>query len=90
MLMKEFQKQEVVFQELIFIKKKVTEKEAEKETLENKWKREHSRPHISNFTGISTINAELPDDPNPLGFLDLYLDEESYKYLTLQINLYAA
>ena len=34
--MKEFQKQEVVFQELIYIKKKVTEKEAEKETLENK------------------------------------------------------
>ena len=36
------------------------------------------------------INAELPDDPTPLDFLDQYLDEEFYEYLTTQANLYAA
>ena len=65
---------------------KAAEKEVEREALENKWKRKDSKPHISNFTSISTINAELPDDPP----LDLYLDEGFYKYFTLQTNLYAA
>ena len=69
---------------------KNTFKEAERVALEDTWKRKDSRPHIPEFTSKSSINAELPDDPTPLDFLDLFLDEEFYEYLTTQTNLYAA
>ena len=70
--------------------KKTSSKEAERIALEDTWKRKDSRPHIPEFTSKSSINAELPDDPTPLDFLDLFLDEEFYKYLTTQTNLYTA
>ena len=69
---------------------KNTFKEAERVALEDTWKRKDSRPHIPEFTSKSSINAELPDDPTPLDFLDLFFDEEFYKYLTTQTNLYTA
>ena len=56
--------------------KKTSSKEAERVALEYTWKRKDSRPHIPEFTIKSSINAELPDDPTPLDFLDLFLDEE--------------
>ena len=70
--------------------KKTASKEAERVALEDTWKRKDSRPHIPEFTSKSSINAELPDDSTPLDFLDLFLDEEFYKYLTTQTNLNAA
>ena len=69
---------------------KKTSKEAERIALEDTWKRKDSRPHIPEFTSKSSINAELPDDPTPLDFLDLFLDEEFYGYLTTQTNPHAA
>ena len=70
--------------------KKAAEKETERLVLENKLKKEDSRPYILNFTDVSAINAELSNDSTPLDFLDLYLDEEFYEYLTLQTKFYAA
>ena len=70
--------------------KKTSSKEVKRVVLEDTWKRKDSRPHIPEFTSKSSINAELPDDPTPLDFLDLFLDEEFYEYLTTQTNLYAA
>ena len=67
--------------------KKRSSKEAERVSLEDTWKWKDSRPHIPEFTSKSSINAELPDDPTPLDFLDLFLDEEFYEYLTTQTNL---
>ena len=70
--------------------KKTASKEAERVALENTWKWKDSRPHIPEFTSKSLINAELLDDPIPLDFLDLFMDEEFYEYFTTQTNLYAA
>ena len=70
--------------------KKRSSKEAERVALADTWKRKDSRPHIPEFTSKSSINAELPDDPTPLDFLDLFLDEEFYGYLTTQTNPHAA
>ena len=70
--------------------KKTSSKEDEKVVLQDTRKRKDSRPHIPEFTSKSSINAELPDDPTPLDFLDLFLDETFYEYLTTQTNLYAA
>ena len=67
--------------------KKRSSKEAERVSLEDTWKRKDSRPHIPEFTSKSSINAELPDDPTPLDFNDLFFDEEFYEYLTTQTNL---
>ena len=89
-LVKEVQKQGVVFQELLWLKKKTASKEAERVALEDTWKRKDSRPHIPEFTSKSLINAELSDDPTPLDFLDLFLDEGFYKYLATQTNLYTS
>ena len=80
----------MVFQELLWLRKKHLRKQAERVALEDSWIRKDSRPHIPEFTSKSLINAELPDDPTPLDFLDLFLDEEFYEYLTTQANLYAA
>ena len=63
--------------------------QAERE-LEGKWKKEDTAPTVPEFTGEGKINAELPDDPSTLDFLDLYLDNDFYEYLTIQTNLYAA
>ena len=70
--------------------KKTPSKEAERVASEDTWKRKDSRPYIPELTSKSSINTELPDDPTPLDFLDLFLDEEFYEYLTTQTNLYAA
>ena len=70
--------------------KKTSSKEDEKVVLQDTRNGKDSRPHIPEFTSKSSINAELPDDPTPLDFLDLFLDEAFYEYLTTQTNLYAA
>ena len=67
--------------------KKTSSKEAERVALEDLWKRKDSRPYIPELTSKSSINAELPDDPTPLDFNDLFFDEEFYEYLTTQTNL---
>ena len=48
-----------------------------------------SPPTIPEFTAHRAIHAELPEDPVPLNFLDIFLNEEFYNYLTHQTNLYA-
>ena len=53
-------------------------------------KREDSPPTVSEFTVNSAIYAKLPEDPVPIDFLDIFLDEEFYNYLTHQTNLYAS
>ena len=58
--------------------------------LEEKWKKEDKAPNVPEFTGEAKINAELPDDPSTLDFLDLYLDNDFYEHVTIQTNLYAA
>ena len=58
--------------------------------MEEKRKREDSPPTIPEFTTNSAIHAKLPEDPVPIDFLDIFLDEEFYNYLTHQTNLYAA
>ena len=70
--------------------KKTPSKEAERVASEDTWKRKDSRPYIPELTSKSSINTELPDDPTPLDFLDLFLDEEFYEYLATQTNLYTA
>ena len=57
-LVKEVQEQGVVFQELLWLRKK-TSKGAERVALEDTWKRKDSRPPIPEFTGKSSINAEF-------------------------------
>ena len=70
--------------------KKAASKEAERVALEDTCKRQESRPNIPEFTSKSSINAELPDEPVPLDFLEIFLDMEFYEYLTTQTNLCAA
>jgi len=65
-------------------------KEEERKALEEKWKREDSPPTIPEFTATNTIHAQLLDNSVPLDFLDIFLDDRFYNYLTLQTNLYAA
>ena len=69
--------------------KKAQKKEEEMKALEEKWKREDSPPTIPDFTADNTIHAELPDDPSPIDFLNIFLDDEFYDILTYQTNLYA-
>lgn len=62
-------------------------KEAEKE---NRWKREDKEVNVPDFTGESKINVPLPEDPNLLDFVELFLDDDFFNLLVTQTNLYHA
>ena len=64
-------------------------KEKEEEALEAKRKEQDKAPTVPSFTSDSKINVPLSDDPNPLEFLDLFLDDAFYYYITTQTNIYA-
>ena len=64
-------------------------KEKEEEAQEAKWKEQDKAPTVPPFTNDSKINVPLSDDPNPLEFLDLFLDDAFYYYITTQTNIYA-
>ena len=64
-------------------------KEKEEEALEAKWKEQDKAPTVPPFSSDSKINVPLSDDANPLEFLDLFLDDVFYDYITTQTNIYA-
>ena len=62
-------------------------REAETKKLEERWKREDNPPVIPDFTAQLSINADFTNDSQSLEFLDLFLDNKLYMYLTAQNNL---
>ena len=62
-------------------------KEKEEEALEAKWKEKGKTPTVPPFTSNSKINVPLTDDPNPLEFLDLLLDDAFYDNIITQTNI---
>ena len=40
------------------------------------------------FTSDFKINVSISDDPNPLEFFYLFLDDAFYDYITIQTNIY--
>ena len=64
-------------------------KEKEEQALEVTWKEQGKVTTIPPFTSDSKINVPLSDGPNPLEFLDLFLDGAFYDYITTQTNIYA-
>ena len=63
--------------------------EKEEGALQAKWKEQNKAPTVPPFTSDSEINVPLSDDANPLKFLDLFLDDAFYAYITTQTNIYA-
>ena len=57
------------------------------EALEAKWKEQEKTPTVPPFTSDSKINVPLLDYRNPLEFLNLFLDDAFYNYITIQINI---
>ena len=86
----ELQKSEEVFQEHLLLTKDHKKEKKKRKPLEGKWKREDSLPTIKELTVKSVIHAELPEDPVPIDFLDIFLEDGFYNYLTPQTNLCAA
>ena len=64
-------------------------KEQQKRTLKDKWKTENHPPVIPDFTGNHGLKVDLPSEPSPMNFFELFLDEAFYEYLKTQTNLYA-
>ena len=62
----------------------------EEERLERIWKKEDKQPVISDFTAQSGINANINEETDTVDFLGLFLDDEFFKLLVDQTNLYAA
>ena len=62
-------------------------KEKEEEALEAKWKEKGKAPTVPPFTSNSKINILLTDDPNPLEFLNLLLDDAFYDNIITQTNI---
>ena len=63
-------------------------KEQQKRALEDKWKTEDHPPVIPDFTGNLGLKVDLPTEPSPMDFFELFLDEAFYEYLKTQTNLY--
>ena len=64
-------------------------KEQQKRALEDKWKTEDHPPVIPDFTGNHGLKVDLPPEPSPVDFFELFLDEAFYEYLKTQTHLYA-
>ena len=64
-------------------------REGETIKLEERWKSEENRRVVPDFTAQSSINTDFTDDSKSLEFLDLFLDNDRYMYLTDQANLHA-
>lgn len=64
-------------------------REGETIKLEERWKSEENRRVIPDFPAQSSINTDFTDDSKSLEFLDLFLDNDRYMYLTDQANLHA-
>lgn len=43
----------------------------------------------ANFTGRPGVNKNVPDDPNPVDFLNLFINENDYRDMANETNLYA-
>ena len=63
-------------------------KEQQKRALEDKWKTEDHPPVIPDFTGNLGLKVDLPTEPSPMDFFELFLDEAFYEHLKTQTNLY--
>ena len=63
-------------------------KEKEEEALKAKWKEQDKAPTVPPFTSNFKINVQLSDDPNPLEFIDLFLNDAFFDYITAQTNIY--
>ena len=64
-------------------------KEQQKRALKDKWKTEDHPPVIPDFTGNHGLKVDLPPEPSPMEFFELFFDEAFYEYLKTQTNLYA-
>ena len=62
----------------------------EQERLERIWKKEGKQSVIPDFTAQSGINANVNEETDTVDFLDLFLDDEFFKLVVDQTNLYAA
>ena len=62
----------------------------EQERLERIWKKEDKQPVIPDFTAESGINANISEETDTVDFLGLFLNDEFFKLLVDQTNLYAA
>lgn len=56
---------------------------------EDRWKNIDNEPVIPQFIANSKINKPLPDEPTPMDFINLFLDDKLYNLLITQTNLYA-
>ena len=63
-------------------------KEQQKRALEDKWKTEDHLPVIPDFTRNHGLKVDLPPEPSPMDFFELFLDEAFYEHLKTQTNLY--
>ena len=64
-------------------------KEQQKRVLEDKWKTEDHPPVIPDFTGNHGLKVDLPPEPSPMDFFELFLDGAFCEHLKTQTNLYA-
>ena len=62
----------------------------EQERLERICKKEDKQPVIPDFTEQSGINANFNEERDTVDFLGLFLDDEFFKILVDQTNVYAA
>ena len=62
----------------------------EQERLGRIWEKEDKQPVIPDFTPQSGINANVNEETYTVDFLGLLLDDEFFKLLVDQTNLYAA
>ena len=62
----------------------------EQERLERICKKEDKQPVIPDFTELSGINANFNEERDTVDFLGLFLDDEFFKILVDQTNVYAA
>ena len=62
----------------------------EQERLERIWKKEDKQPVIPDFTAQSSSNANVNEETDTVDFLGLFLDDDFFKLLVDQTNLYTA
>ena len=60
------------------------------ERLKRIWKKEDKQPVIPDFTAQSGINANVNEETDTVDFLGLFLDDQFFKLLVGQTNLYTA
>ena len=70
----------------------ITQNEMEEQQirgLKDNWKTEDHPPVIPDLTGNHGLKEDLPPEPSPMEFFELFFNEAFYEYLKTQTNLHA-